>query len=183
MQSLAWKKTTRLDIRFMEDIFSTSFDSDYQFLGFSKLELDMDTATVARLIRISKLTESHVLGPDLGLEILTQGMDVTTNIKKDIIEGTNLFRNGYLRAGEALQCHRPPLQTTEKLLGVGLGLWHLLSCIMPSLESVCRVICALCMTKADVIKEDIATIRNKATKLVKGMHPSRSLIWLSEYRG
>ena len=28
----------------MEDIFSTSFDSDYQFLEFSKLELDMDTA-------------------------------------------------------------------------------------------------------------------------------------------
>ena len=27
----------------MEDIFSTSFDSDYHFLGFSKLELDMDT--------------------------------------------------------------------------------------------------------------------------------------------
>ena len=28
----------------MEDIFSSSFDSDYHFLGFSKLELDMDTA-------------------------------------------------------------------------------------------------------------------------------------------
>ena len=28
----------------MEDIFSTSFDSDYHFLGFSKSELDMDTA-------------------------------------------------------------------------------------------------------------------------------------------
>ena len=28
----------------MEDIFSTSFDSDYHFLGFSKLELDMNTA-------------------------------------------------------------------------------------------------------------------------------------------
>ena len=28
----------------MEDIFSSSSDSDYHFLGFSKLELDMDTA-------------------------------------------------------------------------------------------------------------------------------------------
>ena len=28
----------------MEDIFSTSFDSDYHFLGFSKFELDMDAA-------------------------------------------------------------------------------------------------------------------------------------------
>ena len=28
----------------MEDIFSTSFDSDYHFSEFSKLELDMDTA-------------------------------------------------------------------------------------------------------------------------------------------
>ena len=27
----------------MEDIFSTSFDSDYHFLGFSTLELDMNT--------------------------------------------------------------------------------------------------------------------------------------------
>ena len=44
MQSLAGRKRARFDIRFMEDIFSTSFDSDYHFLGFSKSELDMDTA-------------------------------------------------------------------------------------------------------------------------------------------
>ena len=63
--------------------------------------------------------------------------------------------------------------------GVGLRLLHLLSCIMPSLESI-RI---LRMVKAEVIKEDIATIRNKGTKQVKSMHPSRSLIWLLEYRG
>ena len=28
----------------MEDILATSFDSDYHFLGFSKLELDMNAA-------------------------------------------------------------------------------------------------------------------------------------------
>ena len=33
----------------MEDIFSTSFDSDYQFLAFSKLELDMDTASSGKV--------------------------------------------------------------------------------------------------------------------------------------
>ena len=113
---------------------------------------------------------------------LTQSMDVSANIKKDVIKGTNLLRNGYLRAREALQ-HRHPLQTAEKLMGVGLRLRHLLSCIMPSLESIRGVVRVLRMTKAEVIKEDIATIRNKATKLVKGMHLSRSLTWLLEYRG
>ena len=39
---LSSKKQVRLDIRFMEDIFSTSFDSDYHFLRFSNLELDMN---------------------------------------------------------------------------------------------------------------------------------------------
>ena len=43
MQRLAQRKRARLDIWFMEDIFSTSYDSDYHFLGFSKSELDMDT--------------------------------------------------------------------------------------------------------------------------------------------
>ena len=33
----------------MEDIFSTSFDSDYHFLGFSKLELDMNTASSGKV--------------------------------------------------------------------------------------------------------------------------------------
>ena len=136
-------------------------------------------------MRISELTESRVLGIDLdlGLQILTQSTDVTANIKKDVIKGTNLLRNRYLRAGEALQPHHPPLQTADKLMGVGLGLQHLLSSMMPNLESVRRVVRILCMTKAEVIKEDTATIRSKATKQVKGMHPSRSLIWLVEYRG
>ena len=34
-----------------------------------------------------------------------------------------------------------------------------------------------------VIKEDVPTIRNKTPKQVKGMHPNKSLIWLSEHRG
>ena len=34
-----------------------------------------------------------------------------------------------------------------------------------------------------MIKKDVVTIRNKATKQVKGIHPIRSLIWLSGYRG
>ena len=41
---LSSDKQVKLDIWFMEDIFSTSFDSDYHFLGFSKFELDMDAA-------------------------------------------------------------------------------------------------------------------------------------------
>ena len=144
-----------------------------------------DVAINARLMRIGELTESHVLGLDLdlGLEILTQSMDVMANIKKDVIKGTNLLGNGYLRAGEALQHHRHPLRTADKLMGVGLHLRHLLSCIMPSLESVRRVVRILRKAKAEVIKEGVATIRSQGTKLVKGMHPNRSLIWLSEYRG
>ena len=38
-------------------------------------------------------------------------------------------------------------------------------------------------SRSDMIKEDVATIRNKAPKQVKRMHLNRSLIWLSEYRG
>ena len=107
---------------------------------------------------------------------------MTTNIKKDII-GTNLVRNGYLRAGEALHHHPPPHYTADKWLRVGLGLSHLPSSIMPNLESVHIVVHILHMTEAEVIKEDIATIKNKAPKQVKGMHLKMSLIWLSEYRG
>ena len=99
-------------------------------------------------MRISELTKGRVLGLDLGLEILTQSTDVTTNIKKDVIKGTNLLRNGYPRVGEALQRHRPRLQTTDKLLGVGLGLRRLPSCIMPSLESIRGVVHALLMIKS-----------------------------------
>ena len=40
----------------MKDIFSTSFDSDYHFLGFSKSELEMAAPVVARLMRKSELT-------------------------------------------------------------------------------------------------------------------------------
>ena len=108
------------------------------------------------------MTESCVQGLDLDLEIHAQSTDVTMNIKKDVIKGTNLLRNGYLRAGEALQRHHSPHQTTDKLLRVGLGLRHLPSCIMPNLESVRRVVRILGMTEAEVIKEDVATIRNKA---------------------
>ena len=46
---LSSKKQVRLDIRFMEDIFSTSFDSDYHVLGFSKLELDMNAASSSKV--------------------------------------------------------------------------------------------------------------------------------------
>ena len=45
---------------------------------------------------------------------------------------------------------------------------------MPSPESVRGVVHTLRTTKAEVIKEDAATIRNKVIKLTKGMHPSRS---------
>ena len=59
-------------------------------------------------------------------------MDVTTNLDVYVVKGTNLVRDGYLRAGEALQRH-PPHQTTGMLLRVGLGLRHLPSCFMPIL--------------------------------------------------
>ena len=42
----------------MEDIFSTSFDTDYHFLGFSKSELDMATASSGKVneeIRIDRI--------------------------------------------------------------------------------------------------------------------------------
>ena len=58
-------------------------------------------------MRKSELTESRIQGQDLDLEIQTQSTDMTTNIKKDVI-GTNLVRNGYLQAGDALHYHRPP---------------------------------------------------------------------------
>ena len=63
------------------------------------------------------------------------------------------------------------------MLRVGLGLSHLSSSIMPNLENVCVVIRILHMTEAEMIKEDVTAIRNKAPKHVKGMHPKRSLIW------
>ena len=93
----------------MGDIFSTNFDSDYHFLGFSNWNWIWIPPVVAKLMRMSELTESRVIGLDLGLEILTQSTDMMTNIKEDDIKGTNLLRNRYLRAGEALQRHRPPL--------------------------------------------------------------------------
>ena len=163
----------------MEDIFSTSFDSDYHFLGFSKSELDIliwksqemivtiKTSgknifhNVARLMRKSELTENRVQGLDLDLLMQIQSTDVMTNIKKDVI-GTNLVRNGYLRAREALHYHCPPHWTADKLLRVGLGLSHLLSFIMPNLESGRIVVHILQMTEAEVIKEDVVTIKNKA---------------------
>ena len=129
---------------------------------------------VARLMRKSELTESRVQKLDLDLEIHTQSTDMTTNIKKGVIKGTNLLRNGYLQARDALQRHRPPHQTTDKVLRVGLGLRNLPSCIMPNPESVRGVVRILRMTEAEVIKEDVTTIRNKTPKLVKGRHPNRS---------
>ena len=51
---------------------------------------------VARLMRKSELTESHIQGLDLDQEIHTQSTGMTTNIKKDVIKGTNLLRSGYL---------------------------------------------------------------------------------------
>ena len=59
--------------------------------------------------------------------------DVTTNLDMYVVKGTNLLRDGYLRAGEALQCHYPPHRTTGMLLRVGLGLRHLPSCFTPIL--------------------------------------------------
>ena len=46
----------------MEDIFSTSFDSDYRFLGFSKSEFDMATASSGKVneeIRIDRKSRSR----------------------------------------------------------------------------------------------------------------------------
>ena len=104
------------------------------------------------LMRKSELAESRIQGLDLDLEIHTQSMDVTTNIKKDIIKETHLLRNGYLQAKDTLQHHRPPHQITERLLRVILGLRNLPSCIMPNPESVCGVVHILHMTEAEVIK-------------------------------
>ena len=59
--------------------------------------------------------------------------DVTTNLDIYVLKGTDLLRDGYLRAGEALQRHYPPHQTTGMLLRVGLGLRYLPSCFMPIL--------------------------------------------------
>ena len=66
--------------------------------------------------------------------------DVTTNLDIYVVKGTNLLRDGYLQAGEALQCHCPPHQTTGMLLRVGLalGLRHLPSCFMPILAKRSR---------------------------------------------
>ena len=69
---------------------------------------------VERLMRKLELTESRAQGLDLDLEIHTQSTDVTTNTKKDVIKGANLLRNGYLRAGDALQRHRPPHQSRPR---------------------------------------------------------------------
>ena len=59
--------------------------------------------------------------------------DMTTNLDIHVVKGTNLLRDGYLRAGEALQRHYPLHRTTGMLLRVGLGLRHLTSCFMPIL--------------------------------------------------
>ena len=62
------------------------------------------------------------------------GTDVMTNLDIYVVKGTNLLRDGYLRAGEALQSHYPPHQTTGMPLRVGLGVGHLPSCFMPNLD-------------------------------------------------
>ena len=63
-------------------------------------------------------------------------MDVTMNLDIYVVKGTNLLRDGYLRAGEALQRHYPSHQTTGMLLRVGLC--HLPSCFMPILAKRSR---------------------------------------------
>ena len=71
----------RPKIHCMKDIFSTSFDSDYHFLGFSKSELNMATAGSGRdneEVRINR--KSH---------------RCDNKYKEDAI-GTNLVRNGDL---------------------------------------------------------------------------------------
>ena len=64
--------------------------------------------------------------------------DMTTNLDIYIVKGTNLLRDGYLRAGHSLQRHYPPHQTTGMLLRVGLALCHLPSCFMPNLAKCLR---------------------------------------------
>ena len=47
---------------------------------------------------------------------------------------------------------------------------------MPTLENAHIVVCILHMTEAEVIKEEVETIKNMAPKQVKGMHLKRSLL-------
>ena len=132
-------------------------------------------------MRKSELTESHVQGADLDLEIQTQSTDVTTSIKKDII-GTNLVRNRYLpswgSSSQSLSSSLDSSKVAESMPGPKPS-----SFIMPNLGSAHIVIHILHMTKVEVIKEDVATIKNKAPKQVKAMHLKTSLILLSEYKG
>ena len=108
-------------------------------------------------MRKSELTESHVQGPDL--DIQTQSTDVTTSIKKDII-GTNLVRNRYLpswrSSSPSLYSSLDSSKVAESMPGPKPS-----SFIMPNLGSTHIVIRILHMTKVEVIKEDVTTIKKR----------------------
>ena len=146
----------------MEDIFSTSFDSDYHFLGFSKFELDMDAARSGKVnedMRVDRKSRSRTRSRSRSRDPHSKhGRDGEYKERRHKRDKPSQER--IPRAGEALQHHRHPLQTADKLMGVGLCLRHLLSCIMPSLESVHKVVRVLRKAKAEVIKEDVTTIRS-----------------------
>ena len=161
----------------MEDIFSSNFDNDCHFLGFFTSELEMDIAGSGRNDRNScSRTRFRFRDPHS-----KQGRD-------------DEYRERRHKRDKPTQEWIPPSQRSSSTPSSSSSdnrqatesrprLHHLPSCIMPNPESVRGVICILCMTEAEVIKEDIATIRNKTTKQMKGMHLNRSLIWLSECRG
>ena len=165
----------------MEDIFSTSFDSDYHFLGFSKSELDMDTAGSGKVneeIKTDRTSRSRIRsrsrdphskhGRDYEYKERCHKRDKPTQEQIPPSRRCSSMSSSFLSDNrQAAESRLRPKQSSV--------LYHAKS------RSVCGVIRMLCMTEAEVIKEDIATIRNKAPKQVKGMHPNRSQ--LSDYGG
>ena len=167
----------------MEDIFSTSFDSDYHFLGFSKSELGMDTAGSGKVneeIRTDRKSHSRTRSRSRDPHS-RQGRDdeyKERHHKRDKPTQERIPPNWRCSSmsSSSSSDNRHTAESRPRPMQSSI-VYHAKS------RKRLRSPRILPMTEAEVIKEDVATIRNKAPKQVKGMHTNRSLIWLSEYRG
>ena len=163
----------------MEDIFSTSFEGDYHFLGFSKSELDMATAgsgMVNEEIRTDR--KSHSRTRSRSRDPLSKHRhDDEYKERRHRDKPSQEWIPPSQRSSSPISSSSPDSRQTAESRPRPMPssvIYHAKS------RKRCVVVCILHMTEAEVIKEDITTIRNKAPKQVKRMDPKKSLIWLSE---